>query len=322
MPKTICIDIDGTIVNYTDWIDNTHFGKVLDGAPEATQQLHKKGWFIIIYTTRADKEVIEKFLSDNGFYFDSINENPYQPKNAKGGKPIADIYVDDRAICFNGSWEDTLKEIGNFKPWEERKNMKEDNKAEVAKELLVTDFQQALYLHRHYDEMNLKLTNFAFGQVLVSIGACWTLLYAMTTNPKSNLLSYGVPWGIFGILILSAAFSLMSIMLICKNRRYFVKVCRYMNELRDFAIRNNDFKFANISGMWTNPSLPRVRDWASTQLTSYLLIVLCYIVESVGSGVTFCFAADFSCKAIISIIIVVVSIIVVVLISYRYLKEL
>lgn len=303
MPKTICIDIDGTIVHYTDWVDEKHFGKVLSGAPEATQQLHRKGWYIIIYTTRADKKTTGKFLSDNGFYFDSINENPYQPENAKGGKPIADIYVDDRAICFNGNWEDTLKEIDNFKPWEEREKMEEDNKADMAKELLVTDFQQALYLHRHYDEMNLKLTNFAFGQVLVCFGACWTLIIAMQTYSNNEYLKKWLLWGIFIILILSTAFSLVSILLICKNRSYFVRTCRYINELRDYAINNNAIGFVNASGMWHNPSYPNVRDWKSTQLTSFILIASCYFLEAVAAGYSFYKAATCSCKGIGAILI-------------------
>lgn len=320
IPKIICIDIDGTIIHFTEWVDSDHFGTVLKDAPEATHILHKEGWYVIIYTTRADKRATGKFLNDNGFYFDSINENPYQPENAKGGKPIADIYVDDRAICFNGNWEETLKEVRKFKPWEER--MGEDNRSkQVAKELLVTDFQQALYLHRHYDEMNLKLTNFAFGQVIVCFGACWTLLYAMQTNSGNSFLQKWIPWGIFGILLLSAAFSLLSILLICKNRSYFVRICRYINELRDYAITNNDFGFANQSKMWHNPKFPNVRDWKSTQLTSFFLIWCCYIIESAGTSIAFFHAVNCNCKLLVSLIIGVGLAIIGIYFSNRSLKE-
>jgi hypothetical protein len=33
------------------------------------------------------------------------------------GKPMADIFIDDRAISFVGDWEDTVKQVENFKVW-------------------------------------------------------------------------------------------------------------------------------------------------------------------------------------------------------------
>lgn len=320
MPKTICIDIDGTIVHYTEWIDSEHFGDIIKGAPEATHKLHDEGWYIIIYTTRADNEATKDFLKAHNFYYDALNENPNQPNNAIGGKPIADIYVDDRAICFNGNWEKTLKEISNFKPWEKR-IANETHDAEVAKNLLITDFQQALYLHRHYDEMNLKLTNFAFGQVLVCFGACWTLQFAMQTNPDNTFLNEWVPWWIFSILLLSTAFSLMSILLICKNRSYFVRICRYINEFREYAINNNDIGFVNTSGMWHNSKYPNVKDWKSTQLTCYILIALCYLIEAFATGYSYNEAAKYNYKGICAILISVGFIILGTYVSCISLKE-
>jgi len=33
-------------------------------------------------------------------------------------KPTAHIYIDDRAVCFNGVWDDTIKNIESFKQWQ------------------------------------------------------------------------------------------------------------------------------------------------------------------------------------------------------------
>lgn len=116
--KTICIDIDGTICRYSKWISPYHFGEILPNAKEIINRLHEDGWYIIIFSTRSDKEIIKDFLIRNNIYFDSINNNPYQPQNAVGGKPLADIYLDDRAITFKGDWNQTYAKIINFKPWE------------------------------------------------------------------------------------------------------------------------------------------------------------------------------------------------------------
>ena len=94
--KTVCIDIDGTISHYIEWVDSKTFGEVLPHCAETIHHLKADGWYVIIYTTRGDKTEIAKFLDENNIPFDAINENPNQPDNAKGGKPIADVYVDDR----------------------------------------------------------------------------------------------------------------------------------------------------------------------------------------------------------------------------------
>jgi hypothetical protein len=41
-------------------------------------------------------------------------------------KPIAHVYIDDRAITFNGDWKETLKQIEEFQPWMEKSFSKDD----------------------------------------------------------------------------------------------------------------------------------------------------------------------------------------------------
>lgn len=317
--KTICIDIDGTISHYIDWVDDHTFGSVLAHCAESIQELKSKGWLIIIYTTRANNQEISKFLYENDIPFDFINENPNQPENAKGGKPYADVYVDDRAIGFKGDWQQTLKDIENFKPWEMDKAEQKDR--ELSQQLLVNDFQQAFYMLRHYDEVNWNLTKFAFGQILVSLGACWTIFY------KSNELSTNIvlqDYSLIGmviILLLSAGFSLMTILAICKNRSYFVRVSRYINEHRHFAFECKKEVFINISKMWNNPNFPKVKDWCSTQMICLYLLFACYLLElTLASGLVlienFCF-----CKLFIVIALLLSAIIACVKIVYNILTE-
>ena len=119
-PKSICIDFDGVIHDYSSgWQGIDVFGKVLPGASEATHQLHDAGYMIIIHTTRNDTPALRDFLNKNDICFDYINHNPYQPKGSEFGKIKADIYLDDRGVCFTGNWDETLKQILNFKTWQE-----------------------------------------------------------------------------------------------------------------------------------------------------------------------------------------------------------
>jgi hypothetical protein len=119
--KTICIDFDGVLHDYSDGYQGKDvFGEMIPNADKGTQLLKSKGWTIIIYTTRQASEKLKSWLEDHKIAYDHINENPEQPEDAKGGKLIADIYLDDRGMRFNGRWDEWLMgEIAGFKPWQQ-----------------------------------------------------------------------------------------------------------------------------------------------------------------------------------------------------------
>ncbi len=118
--KSICIDFDGVIHDYVrGWQGIDVFDKVIPGASEATHRLREAGYMIIIHTTRNDTPALRDFLNQNDVCFDHINYNPYQPAGSEHGKIKADIYLDDRGICFTGNWNETVGQILNFKTWQE-----------------------------------------------------------------------------------------------------------------------------------------------------------------------------------------------------------
>ena len=49
--KTVCIDIDGTISHYIEWVDSKTFGEALPHCAETIHHLKADGWYVIIYTT-------------------------------------------------------------------------------------------------------------------------------------------------------------------------------------------------------------------------------------------------------------------------------
>ena len=107
--KTICIDFDGVIHDYSQgWQGEDVFGEMIPNADTATSVLKKQGWTIIIFTTRKKSDKLEKWLKDKNITYDYINENPDQP--------------DHTSICFRGTWDQWLvREILDFEPWEERR---------------------------------------------------------------------------------------------------------------------------------------------------------------------------------------------------------
>lgn len=116
--KTIAIDFDGTIAQYKEYQGKCIFGEPICGAKESIAAMKKNGWYIIIHTTRSEEGAIKKYLIECGIPFDSINYNPKNKKlNCSQKKPLADIYIDDRAITFKGNWEETASQVETFSEW-------------------------------------------------------------------------------------------------------------------------------------------------------------------------------------------------------------
>lgn len=125
MNKVIAIDFDGCIASYIHgWQGENVFGEIIPGCKEKIHLLASKGHKIIIHTARLPTKELEKFLKDNGIWFDALNENPWHKYKQPGGKRkvIADIYIDDRAITFKGNWDEIPELVENFKTWEVAKN--------------------------------------------------------------------------------------------------------------------------------------------------------------------------------------------------------
>lgn len=132
--KTICIDFDGVLADYSKgYQGEDRFGDMIPNSDTATQILKKKGWTIIIYTTRPVTEALRTWLKENGIAYDHINSNPGQPEGSDistGCKIMADIYLDDRGMRFTGDWRWTIQDIASFEPWSKpedqmRKKMEE-----------------------------------------------------------------------------------------------------------------------------------------------------------------------------------------------------
>ena len=117
LPKRAMIDLDLTLHKYSEGYKNGEiYDDVFKGAKEVIDWLRKKGFEIVIFTTRASetnakenggdhKEQIKKvgeWLNKHEIYFDRITAE----------KLAADFYIDDKAIQIkNGNWDSVLKAI-------------------------------------------------------------------------------------------------------------------------------------------------------------------------------------------------------------------
>lgn len=103
----IIIDLDGTICTEERQFSRS-LAKPLPNAVESINALYERGHTIIIYTARtwAEWEMTNSWLSSNGIKFHQLFM----------GKPVGDLWIDDRAIQHK-DWESTVNSINSgFKP--------------------------------------------------------------------------------------------------------------------------------------------------------------------------------------------------------------
>lgn len=107
---TIAVDFDRVIFTHDHWQGHQHYGDPIPGVKEALAEFRRMGFKVMIWTTRDQRDIIKTALDLHGIPFDYINHNPNQPPEINPGKPVADYYIDDRAVRFT-SWDAVMREI-------------------------------------------------------------------------------------------------------------------------------------------------------------------------------------------------------------------
>lgn len=112
--KTIVFDFDGVIHRYSKgWQDGSIYDKPVDGIKEVIEQLRNEYKIVIVSTrssTKEGKESILNWLKKYNIKVDDVLKE----------KPPAIMYIDDRAINFNGNCKTLIAKIKNFKSWTEK----------------------------------------------------------------------------------------------------------------------------------------------------------------------------------------------------------
>lgn len=96
------------------WQDGSIYDKPVDGIDIVIEQLRMAGYKIVIFSTRCATEAgienMKKWLKKYKIVVDGFS---YE-------KPMATMYVDDRAIPFGGNTKILMRNIRNFESWTEK----------------------------------------------------------------------------------------------------------------------------------------------------------------------------------------------------------
>lgn len=142
--------------------------------------------------------------------------------------------------------------------------------SEVAK-FLECDFNQCFTQMRRYEELIWDICKFTFTGYTAILGVAIGL-YRFSIESKTNLTPSAVAVLAVGFLI-----GLCMFFLIVRNRVYFVRVTRYVNEHRAHFLRGNPLGFENKSGMYTDCTQPPYFRWNSSQM------IVAYVVAFLNS---------------------------------------
>lgn len=116
---TAAFDLDGTVLHYESGMAASNkFGEPIPGIVQEMRKLWKDGWKIIVWTCRARSQELVDHLDRCCIPYDEINVNSDGPHDSP--KIYADVYIDDKAISFNGQTEGLAQRIKDHRPWHER----------------------------------------------------------------------------------------------------------------------------------------------------------------------------------------------------------
>ncbi len=109
--STVCVDLDGVLNTFDEWRGPEFFHPPRDGAREFLAALHANGYRVVVFTVRWH-EWTSKWLEQFGLdtFVDEVTDR----------KPPAHVYIDDRAVCFRGNFQETLEHVVGFRPFWER----------------------------------------------------------------------------------------------------------------------------------------------------------------------------------------------------------
>jgi hypothetical protein len=101
----VCVDLNGVLDAYTGWRGPDHWDPPRAGAEEFLRALNERGYRVVVFTTRYAPQA-EGWLAAYGLsrYVAEVTDR----------KLAAHVFVDDRAVCFQGDFAATLAQVVRF----------------------------------------------------------------------------------------------------------------------------------------------------------------------------------------------------------------
>lgn len=105
----ISVDFNGVLDTYSGWSGKVEHFEPAKGTRQFLQELRKRFKTIIVHTATIPVDSVMDWFNKYGMadLIDYVTNH----------KVPAVVYVDDRAVCHHGNFEETLQAIDEFKVW-------------------------------------------------------------------------------------------------------------------------------------------------------------------------------------------------------------
>jgi hypothetical protein len=111
--RTACVDFNGVLDTYTGWKGPDHLYPPREGVREFLEQL--SAMYTVVVLTTFDHRKVRGWLRAHGL--DGL------VSDVTNKKIPATVYIDDRAVRFDGDYGATLREVERFRThWERAKD--------------------------------------------------------------------------------------------------------------------------------------------------------------------------------------------------------
>lgn len=146
--KTVAIDFDGVIHRYSKgWQYGSIYDENVQRVFETIDKLFSAGYSVFIFSTRCPRQIkhwLVRQIMESDYVIDGMGNDPNEWVHMKftytcaiipfwkrfwnkervigitRRKLPAMVYVDDRALKFEGNWDQTFYDIENFKTYQDR----------------------------------------------------------------------------------------------------------------------------------------------------------------------------------------------------------
>ncbi len=114
MKKKLFIDFDGVLNTYDGWCGEDELFQPREGSLEFLKNL-SEDYAIYIFTAR-DREKVYKWMIRHQLY--------HYIQDVTNKKEPAHLYIDDRALSFNGDYNKIIEDVKGFRPyWKQSKGV-------------------------------------------------------------------------------------------------------------------------------------------------------------------------------------------------------
>lgn len=144
---------------------------------------------------------------------------------------------------------------------------------------LLSEYEQCFEQMRHHNNISISLIKFTFTGFVAVFSGSFALFKYLTGEDYQEII-------VGCVLLLSFVAGIVALIMILRNRLYFIVVSRQTNSLRNYFLNNMMFDYIKYNICYLNPDYPPAFNPKSSYTLQLLIVAL---INGIIGGVGFYF---------------------------------